>query len=377
MNWRRAWTWKRQHRGRTTYCLQWLDDTGRRRTEAVGPDKKLAEALRKRREMELNSGMYQDIATVRLAAFAAEHVRLIHGSVSPRTVQEHRETLACLLGHCGDIPLEKVTPRIAEEFLAARRKKVAPATANKNLRTVKGILESAIQRGYLRTNPFRHIAPARELEKEIRVLTETEVVSLVSACPDLRWGCFVCLALTTGLRHGELVNLEWDDVDLAQGTIRVRCKAGYRTKSGRNRSLPLVPEVVSALRVLRGESGEGRVFRMSEGTRKWTYVNKRFSRIVKRAGIEPCTIHDLRKTFVSHLANAGENEAVVQKLAGHASMATTLKHYTRILPEILRKAPAKLPYAQGLGIVTQLQRGPEPDAETERAEVIRLFELAS
>jgi hypothetical protein len=54
MSWRRVRTWTRQHKGRMAYWLQWLDD-GRRRTEAVGPDKKLAEALRKRREMELNS----------------------------------------------------------------------------------------------------------------------------------------------------------------------------------------------------------------------------------------------------------------------------------------------------------------------------------
>jgi integrase len=369
MSWRRVRTWTRQHKGRMAYWLQWLDD-GRRRTEAVGPDKKLAEALRKRREMELNSERCQDTVTIRLAAFAEEHVRLIKGSVSPKTVKEHRETLAGLLAHCGDILLEKMSSKVAEEFLAARLGKVSPATSNKDLRTLKGILESAVRRGYLRANPFRRVTPARELEKEPRVLTEAGIQSIVSARPDLRWTGFVCLALTTGLGHGELVNLEWDDVDLDESTVRVRCKPGYRTKSGKNRSLPLVPEVVSALRVLRGESGEGRVFSMSEGTRKWTCVNKRFSRIVKRAGIEPCTIHDLRRTFVSHLANAGENEAVVQKLAGHASISTTLEHYTCVLPETLRKAPAKLPYAHGLAIVTQLQHGPEPGRAAQSGEVV-------
>jgi integrase len=370
MNWRRAWLWKRQHESRTTYCLQWLDDSGRRRTEAVGPDKRLAEALRKRREMELNSGTYQDIVTIRLAAFAQEHVRLIEGSVSEMTVEEHGRTLGVLLDYSGDVLLEKVTPKMAEEFLAARLKNVAPATANKNLRTLKGIFGAAARRGYVRANPFQHVSPARELEKEVRVLSEAEIESLVSACPDLRWRCFVCLALTTGLRRGELVNLEWDDVDLDEGMIRVRCKAGYRTKSGKNRGVPLISEVAPALRALREESGEGYVFGVGRGRRWRNTLSRPFAEIVRRAGIEPCTIHDLRKTFISHLANAGENQAVVQKLAGHASMATTLKHYTRILPETLRKAPAKLPYAQGLAIVTQLQRGPEPGAETETARVL-------
>jgi integrase len=319
--------------------------------------------------MELNSGTYQDIATIRLAAFASEHVRLIYGSVSPRTVEEHKDTLAALLAHCGDIVFEKVTPKVAEEFVAARLRKVAPATSNKNLRTLKAVFGSAVRRGYLRANPFQHVSPARELEKEVRVLSEAEIESLVLACPDLRWRCFVCLALTTGLRRGELVNLEWDDIDLDEGTIRVRCKEGYRTKSGKNRSVPLVAEVVSALRELRGESGEGYVFGVGRARRWRNTLSRPFAKIVRRAGIEPCTVHDMRKTFVSHLANAGENEAVVQKLAGHASMATTLKHYTRILPETLRKAPAKLPYAQGLAIVTQLQHGPEASFERRRGEV--------
>lgn len=51
-------------------------------------------------------------------------------------------------------------------------------------------------------------------------------------------------------------------------------------------------------------------------------------------------------------------------------LTTTLKHYTRVLPETLRRAPAKLPYAKGLAIVTQLQHGPEPGDDTETARVL-------
>jgi len=63
-----------------------------------------------------------------------------------------------------------------------------------------------------------------------------------------------------------------------------------------------------------------------------------------RAEIRRCTFHDLRRTFVSHLAMAGVNEAVVQQLAGHTSMATTLKYHTGIMPEALRAAQVQLPY---------------------------------
>ena len=64
--------------------------------------------------------------------------------------------------------------------------------------------------------------------------------------------------------------------------------------------------------------------------------------IVDRSGIARCTPYDVRRTFVSHLAMAGVSAAVTQKLAGHASLATTIKHYTGTMPEALREAQGRL-----------------------------------
>jgi integrase len=77
----------------------------------------------------------------------------------------------------------------------------------------------------------------------------------------------------------------------------------------------------------------GAVFRTRSGTPLKNNVDRQFARIVKQAGIPRCMLHDLRCTFCSHLAMAGVNEAFVQRLAGHASMTTTLWHCTGILPD--------------------------------------------
>ena len=68
-----------------------------------------------------------------------------------------------------------------------------------------------------------------------------------------------------------------------------------------------------------------------------------------RAGLTHCTLHDLRRTFCSYLAMNGVNEAIVQRLAGHVSITTTLNHYTDIFPEGHRSAQLSLPYANVLG----------------------------
>jgi integrase len=60
-------------------------------------------------------------------------------------------------------------------------------------------------------------------------------------------------------------------------------------------------------------------------------------------------MHDLRRTFVSQLAMEGVSAAVVQKLAGHAKIETTVRYYTHIMPDALRAAQARLPYADLIG----------------------------
>jgi integrase len=99
-------------------------------------------------------------------------------------------------------------------------------------------------------------------------------------------------------------------------------------------------------------------------------VQRDFGQIVKRAGIPHCTPHDLRRTFVSQLAMAGVNQAIVQKLAGHASIQTTIKHYTGVMPEALRAAQGRLPYDNLLQDVSYPDREADSDQNTKTAEVV-------
>jgi len=84
------------------------------------------------------------------------------------------------------------------------------------------------------------------------------------------------------------------------------------------------------------------------------------------SGIERCTLHDLRRTFISHLAMAGVNEAVGQKLAGHAQLSTTLEHYTRIMPDALRSAQARLPFGNVFGVVPKSYRKQNEEENADR-----------
>lgn len=119
------------------------------------------------------------------------------------------------------------------------------------------------------------------------------------------------------------------------------------------------------------------MFQTEEGNPLGNNVLRSFRRIVKRAGIKPCNLYDLRRTFISHLAMAGVNEAVVQQLAGHASMQTTLKHYTAIMPEAAQEAQARLPWASCQAIVPKSYPKPSSGSKGKAARVVSLDRAAS
>lgn len=150
-----------------------------------------------------------------------------------------------------------------------------------------------------------------------------------------------------------MLALRWEDIE--GDVIHVCNTPGHATKSRRNRVVGLMPAVASLLLMLR-RNGELVFHNEGEGLVPQS-VSRTFRRIQRRAGIKRCALHDLRRTFVSQLAMAGVNAAVVQKLAGHASIATTVKYYTGVMPEALQAAQTKLPFDGVIRDISNPDRG--------------------
>lgn len=356
--WRRAWIETRHGRaGTPSYVVRWLGDDGRKRQEGAGPVRKIAEGIRREREQQLNAGLLRRTDDPRLAALAEEHLVMIANQVRPATVREHREVLQRLQAFCGNLRVSRLTPRLAERYFAMRLASVRPATANKDLRTLRAILRRAMRRGALASDPFAGVRPVREPEPAVRVLSADEVARLLAACdPESvvargarsqarqvrlhQWRAFLYLALTTGLRSGELTHLRWEDIDRERGVLTVRSSAEHRTKGGRGRTVPLLPEAADLLAVLpRGDW----VFVLPSGRRWRNNLQREFQALASAAGVQ-CTLHDLRRTYASHLQMGGAPAAVAQRLLGHASALTTARHYTGVLDAALVRAAERLPY---------------------------------
>jgi integrase len=260
----------------------------------------------------------------------------------PSVVREYERSLRLhVLPTLGGAKLSKIqrreVQRLADELLASG---ADPSTIRNALKPLQVIYRRAIEDGDIAVNPCERLRlPAARGRRE-RIASPTEAAALIAALrPEDRalWGC----AFYAGLRRGELRALEWHDVDLADGLIRVeRSMSGHgetaapKSRAGR-RGVP----IVAALRDLLVEHKlvtrreEGLVFG-SRAVQPFTptAVRKRALTAWRRAGLAPIGLHECRHTFASLLIAAGVNAKAITAYLGHASIQTTFDLYGHLMP---------------------------------------------
>ena len=260
-------------------------------------------------------------------------------------------------------------------------KKRSDATRRSYQQRVRIFGAWCVDESLLKVNPIP--APSTKgkkgREKRLpRFMSDDEVERLVRAVeadavlkPEIdggnRWLLdAVHLALGTGLRRGELINLRWGDVDLVHGSVHVRNREGWTTKSGRERVVPLVGDALAIARRLHGErteeDDEARVLTGVGGDPvNEDYLSKRFAFYRDLARLpKQISFHSLRHTYASRLVQRGASVYKVQALLGHADVKTT-QQYAHVTASSLR---------------SDVERAMDPETQGElerlRAEVARL-----
>jgi integrase len=286
----------------------------------------------------------------------------------PAVVREYERSLRLhVLPTLGGGKLSKIQRRdvqvLADDLLAAG---ADPSTVRNALKPLQVIYRRAIEDGDLGASPCERLRlPAARGRRE-RIASPAEAAALIAALgPDDRalWGC----AFYAGLRRGELRALRWDDVDLADGLIRVQSSmnsygdAGAPKSRAGRRGVP----IVAALRDLLVEHklvtrrDEGLVFGPS-ASRPFTptAVRKRALTNWRRTGLTPIGLHECRHTFASLLIAAGVNAKAITAYLGHASIQTTFDLYGHLMPgnedEAVALVDAYLERANTVSRITQI-----------------------
>jgi integrase len=268
-------------------------------------------------------------------------------------------------------PLTDITAIMIEKWRTERMKGgISASTTNRNITALRGLLSRALDWDLIPKHPLASVKMLQEPSGKVRWLSADEEARLRAALdareerdragrdtanqwrekrkydllPDLREAPFVdhlkpmvLVSINTGLRQGELFNLEWPVIDFANAIVTIK---GENAKSGEDRHIPLNDEALATLTQWRAQTAGALVFPGPTGA-AITEIKTAWSKLLKDAKIEGFRWHDMRHHFASRLVMAGVDLNTVRELLGHADIKMTLR-YAHLAPEHKAAAVQKL-----------------------------------
>ncbi len=330
--------------------------------------KKEAEARLAQMLAEIERGTFIEPAKLTVGEYLARWLRdRAAVAVRPTTLEGYEAVVKChLVPALGAVPLPKLTAlHVQQLYKQMLDKGLSGRTIRLTHAVLRQALAQAVKWGLLGRNVCDGVELPRQEHREMRVLTPEEAGRFLEAARGERLEALWVLALTTGMRKGELLGLRWQDVDLGRGTVqvtqalvKVRGRAVFQEpKTARaRRMIELTPLAVEALRRHRARQAQerlaagpawqdhGLLFCQKDGTPldPMNVYNWDFKRVLAKAGLSGVRLHDLRHTHATLLLEEEANPKVVSERLGHASVTITLDTYSHVLPGLQREAAMRV-----------------------------------
>jgi integrase len=314
---------------------------GATRREAI---EKLTAALR-----DKALGVYVAGPSQTVAQFLAAYLASRRSDLGPRTFERYAGQIRHATDAIGDVQLRRLTPQHLAQLYAELD---LSSTSIAHLHSVlRGALGQALRWNLIARNPVAAVQPPRARRREMTVLAPAEIRALLEAVRGDEHEALYVLAVTAGLRQGELLGLRWRDVDLEAGWIDVNAtlSRGQRLppKNATSRRRVKIGQLArAALRSHRlrmaerllpyraRTEGDTLVFVTPLGE-PWygSHITERsFKPLLRRAGLREVRFHDLRHACASLLLSQGVRVDLVSQMLGHSSPATTLAIYAHLMP---------------------------------------------
>ena len=235
--------------------------------------------------------------------------------------------------------VKDVTPLDIEKWTQERLKSITPTSINIELCQIKALFSKAMEWKLIYENPAKNVKKIKPPPKTPRFLSKEEIKKLLNAVNG-QLKLIIKTFILTGFRLSELLNFRWEDIDWNRKIINIQAHDDFQPKDYQIRTVPIRKELYADLSCIK--KTEGYVFTNQVGQRlDASKLQKDFKRAIKKAGLKPCRIHDLRHTFASQLVICGSELRDVKELLGHSSYTTTLK-YAHLTKSRLNDAIDKL-----------------------------------
>jgi len=288
-------------------------------------------------EADLRAGRHLPVAEARrrtLSELIAAYRRSILPQYGPGERKRRASKLDWWDRRLGAWFLSDLTPaRIAEcrDELAEGKSlsglPASPAGQVRYLAQLSHVLSYGVELEWIGDNPARRVRRPREPRGRVRFLSDAERKRLLAAClesTDRRLYPLVVLALSTGARQGELLQLRWPDVDLQRRQAIV-----HHTKNGDRKALPLVDVALAAIRQLASVRRLGTDLIFADRRGGAHFPRHAWDAALRESGISDFRFHDLRHTAASYLAMSGATLAEIAEVLGHRTLAM-VKRYAHL-----------------------------------------------
>jgi integrase len=342
-------------------------ETGKRRRKwhSFEGTKREAQVECARLISEIKGGLYVEPAKITVRQFLTRWLDHMKSQVAPRTHERYCEiALRGLAPLLGDVLLPKLKAiRISAAYSRALtsgrrdgRGGLSPRTVGHMHRILRQALKQAVDWDVLVRNPTDAVQPPKVEQKEMRALDVGETAALLEAVRPTRMFIPVLLAVTSGMRRGEITALRWRSVDLANGKLEVKTsaeqtKVGVRekeTKSGKARTVTLAMLAIEELRRHKFKQAQEAQELLRLGVRqtddshvtaqidgqplKPNSLTHEFVRFIAGTKLPRIRFHDLRHTHATQLLKSNVHPKIVQERLGHEDVSTTLNLYSHVLP---------------------------------------------
>lgn len=265
---------------------------------------------------------------VRFEDFAKEYLE--YSKINKRSWGRDESSLNRLLPFFKDMLLSKITPLHIEDYKKLRIKKVKGSTVNRELICLQHMFTIAEKfRKFEGKNPVKEVKYFQESQYIMRVLDKEEIKQLIDASSGYLKSIII-LALNTGMRKGEILNLRWNDIDFIEDYIYIK-----QSKSNVTRKIPMNSVVRNTLKSIKRENDF--IFHSSKTGTRFTDFFRSFKTACRKVGITDLRFHDLRHTAATLMVMGGIDLVTVSQILGHSTIQMTMK-YAHPTPENKRHA---------------------------------------
>jgi integrase len=347
-----------------------INHKGKRKAKKIGKDKRTAMDVAKKIEARLTLGEFDiEEGKKEIPTFKEYSDLWLSSYIKPlRRSSTHERYQEVLKRHVypviGEIPLDQIRrANIRDLLLDLHRKGLSRSTVSFMRNVISGPMAYAVDAELIPMNPTTGLIKSLHIEQDkgehVSPLTPEEVNLFLKTCNEhfREYYPFFLCAFRTGMRLGELLALQWGDVDWNRKFIEV--KRSYKlgclspTKTGKVRRVDMSDHLIETLQGLLtvrkkeglqiglGEAVEGIFYRQGLPMEQ-NYIRRVFKRILQKAGLRDIRFHDVRHTFASLLLSDGTTPVYVKEQMGHSSIQMTVDIYGHLIPSSNRAAVNRL-----------------------------------